>query len=46
MQLASGDESGAAESFSEASEAAMAAGKTKLAMRLSALASEHGDGCE
>ncbi|KAL1507972.1 hypothetical protein AB1Y20_007576 [Prymnesium parvum] len=41
LQLANQDAAGASESFSEAAEAAMEAGKTKLAMRLSALAEEH-----
>lgn len=42
MQMSNEDSAGAAESFAAASEAAMEAGKPKLAMKLSALAEESG----
>eukprot|EP00966_Prymnesium_polylepis_P239125 5530522-Prymnesium_polylepis.1 len=41
MQLAAGDAPGASITFGEASEAALDAGKAKLAMKLSALSDEH-----
>ncbi|KAL3913738.1 MAG: hypothetical protein SGPRY_007873 [Prymnesium sp.] len=46
MQMSNEDSAGAAESFAAASEAAMEAGKPKLAMKLSALAEESGPACK
>ena len=46
LQLESGDEGGAGESYEYAAEAAMEAGKAKIAMKLQALAEQYaaGDG--